>query len=168
MRHGEAAERNPGGSDRDRALTPRGRELAAAILSRPAADGVAPDLILCSAARRAVETLAAIRPHLPAGVAESVESDLYLASGETLLERIREVEADCEAILLVGHNPGIGRLAYELARPVASEDYDRLSRSFPTGALVTLRFDLEDWGDVRPEIGHLEFLTPSGAVPGPR
>lgn len=161
MRHGEAKPQSPGEKDHDRALALRGRKVAEIVGAHLARTGAAPSLVLCSSARRAVETFAAIRPYLPASVAESVEQGLYLASSDELLERICAVDADRDAVLLVGHNPGIGRLAYEISRPVASPEYDRLSRSFPAGALVTIRFDADRWEDVRPESGHVEEFIDS-------
>jgi len=165
MRHGEAMARHPFEADHERGLAPRGRDFARIVAAELARTGAAPDLVLCSSARRAVETLAAIRPSLPEAAAEDIERGLYLASNDELFDRIRAVAVDCRVVLMVAHNPGIGRLAFDLCRPESSPDLDRLSRSFPTGALVTIRFETDDWERVRPERGHLErFIVPTAAA----
>lgn len=164
MRHGEADSRTRGGEDHDRALSARGR-IDAELIGGSLKGGVcAPELILCSSARRAIETLAAIRKFLPAITAEYIERDLYIASADAMLERVRAVEDDYTSVLLVGHNPGIGHLAHGLARPVATPDFDRLSRSFPTAGFVTLRFDAAQWADVGPGRAHLERFTVSSSI----
>lgn len=161
IRHGKAKPQARGEADHARALAPRGRRAAEFAGEHLFRSGAAPELFLCSSARRAVETLAAIRSFLPTIVAECVERELYLASSDALLERICAVDDGRAAVLLVGHNPGIGRLAYELCRPVETPEFERLSRSFPTAALVTIRFDTDRWDDVGPGRGHLEEFTVS-------
>jgi len=118
----------------------------------------APSLVLCSAARRAVETLTALRPFLSAPE-EECEPGLYLAGSEGLLARIAEADDAHAAILVVGHNPGIGHLARDLARPSDAEDYAQLQRSFPTAALAVLECAVERWSDLAPHCAHLAELT---------
>jgi phosphohistidine phosphatase len=161
MRHGEAVSRAGGQQDHERALSVRGRLDAEFIGGSPKDGACEPQLVLCSSARRAIETLAAIRQFVPATAAERIERDLYLASAEALLERVRAVEDEYASILLIGHNPGIGRLAYELSHPVETPEFDRLSRSFPTAALVTLRFDTDRWAEIGPGRAHLESFMVS-------
>jgi phosphohistidine phosphatase len=168
MRHGDADSISRGGADHDRMLAARGRLAAESAGARLERSGAAPELILCSSARRAVETLAAIRSFLPAAATEYVERGLYLASEDALLERIREVGDECAAVLLVGHNPGIGRLAYGLARPAETPDFARLSRSFPTAAIAPLRFDVDRWADCVPGRAELAGFSLSNSTVDPR
>ena len=159
LRHGDAESHPRGEKDHDRALSARGQQAVERIGAHLQNRSAVPELILCSSARRAIETLAAIRPFLGARVTEYIERALYLVSADALLERVLAVGNDPAAILLVGHNPGIGRLAHELSRPVDTPDFERLSRSFPTAALVTLRFDFNSWYEVGAGRAHLEEFT---------
>jgi phosphohistidine phosphatase len=126
MRHGEANSQAGGEKDHDRALAPRGRRAAELTGSRLASTAAAPELFLCSSARRAVETLEAIRPLLPERTAECIERELYLASSDLLMERICALDDTYATVLVVGHNPGIGRLAYDLSRPEETPEFARL------------------------------------------
>ncbi|HJU20114.1 MAG TPA: histidine phosphatase family protein, partial [Stellaceae bacterium] len=105
--------------DHERPLSRRGRETARRIGRQlPAATG-ALDLVLCSSARRACETLDLVlagfvpRPHI------LIERGLYLASPESLLERLRQLAEEDGNVLLIGHNPALHELALALAEPDA-------------------------------------------------
>ncbi len=105
---------------------------------------VAPALVLCSSARRTRETLDRVGAAL--GPAEVfIERDLYGASSEDLLERLREVPDETESVLLVGHQPAIQELALRLA--VEGPDVGALRGKFPTAALATLTFE-GDWSEL--------------------
>ena len=168
LRHGKAAADSPTGTDHGRGLTSRGRNAATAMGALLETMDSPPDFVLCSSARRALETWDAVRSQLSRDPGVSVEDDLYLVDADTLLERVQEVDDAYASVLLVGHNPGIGALAHALARRTESEDYDRLSRSFPTAALATLRFDRETWAEVSRRRGELAgFRTPK-SIDAPR
>jgi len=168
LRHGKAKADSPSGADHDRGLTSRGRNAATLMGGLLAAAAAPPDFVLCSSARRALETWEAVRPQLPREPRVSIEDDLYLVDDETLLESVQEVEDGFASVLLVGHNPGSGSLAYALARRSDDERLDRLSRSFPTAALATLGFDRDGWAAVRRRRGDLlDFKTPK-SIGAPR
>jgi phosphohistidine phosphatase len=65
-----------------------------------------------------------------------VEDELYAASADTLLERLRAVDDEVGSVLLIGHNPGLQDLALLLAGDGA--DLERVATKFPTAALATL------------------------------
>ena len=117
VRHGAAQGKSPAGGDRDRALTLEGRQAAAALGRRLKSDGIHPDHVLCSPARRARETLdrlaSALDPLPPAKFHEA----LYLADTSTLQDHLRAVPAETSCLLLIGHNPGLEELIRALAGP---------------------------------------------------
>jgi len=164
LRHGEALPRRTDGSDHDRELAAVGRRDSERAGARIAALPDPPTLLLCSSARRAVETLDALRPALAGPAEVRCERELYMAGGDRILERVSEVDDRHAAVLVVAHNPGIGTIAHALARPSADADYTRLQRGFPAGALAVLRFDVGRWLDVVPGRGRLVELT----TPAPR
>src|SRR3546814_409083 len=148
LRHAKSSWDAPGVADHDRPLSERGRRAAAAMAAHFRKAGIAPDLVLCSSARRTVDTLAAIRPRLPKDVAIETTADLYEVDAGTLLARVRRVPASVEVLLLVGHNPGMEGLATGLAG-AGSDAAARagLDHKFPAGALASLDFD-GDWRDL--------------------
>ena len=138
LRHAKSSWDDPELGDHDRPLAPRGRRAAKAMGGHLRRERIAPDLVLCSSARRTRETLDRIAPALGDDVAVSVEADLYAASADELLERLRTVDDDVESVMLIGHNPGLEQLALGLAG--SGDELPDLRRKFPTGALATLSF----------------------------
>ena len=143
LRHAKSSWDDPALADDDRPLSARGRKNSAALADHVRREGISPEIVLCSAALRTRETLAALLPALEGDTEIRIESRLYGASTEELLTRLREVPAPTRSVLLVGHNPGLESLVERLAGDVAPE-------RLPTGALVVLESD-EDWHGDRQE-----------------
>jgi phosphohistidine phosphatase len=159
LRHAKASS-SEGDRDHDRPLAPRGRRASAAIADHLRAARVAPDLVLCSSAVRARETLDGIRAGLPDDVEVEIDDLLYGAATSTLLERLRQVPDDLGAVLVIGHNPAIGRLAAGLAGGGRPDALERLQTSYPAGGLATLRTEVP-WRRLEPGAATLEaFVTP--------
>ncbi len=123
-------------SDRDRPLTERGRRAAAAMRQAMLGLGLAPDLVLVSAARRTLQTLEALEPWEDTPLQEQLET-LYLASAAQMIGILNEVQETVRSVLLIGHNPGMHELAQTLIEGVAPTDAARrLAGGYPTGALA--------------------------------
>ena len=142
LRHAKSAWDDTSLRDRDRPLAPRGRKAAKRIGRGARKHDVRPQLVVCSNAVRARETLQRMLPAL--GEPEVwVEVTLYAASADTLLERIRAFPDEVDDAMLVGHNPGVMDLVLLLARPGSLRD--RASQNVPTGALAVLELDARCW-----------------------
>jgi phosphohistidine phosphatase len=153
LRHAKSSWDDASLTDHDRPLAPRGRAACAKLAAYCRTHHIAPDLVLCSSAVRARETLAGIRDGLPADMDVEVEEGLYGAGGHALLERLRAVPEAVGAVLLVGHNPGMEVLAGALAddhpgdHPGDHPPVARLWTKYPTGALASFTFD-GSWADL--------------------
>lgn len=161
MRHAKSDWKDRDLDDFERPLAPRGRRAAPQMGRWLAAQHLVPDLILCSTARRAVETLEPLLTALASAPETSYLKSLYLAPPSRLLAVLRRQGPDCGRILLVAHNPGLQRLAVALAGQAggAGEAAARLAEKFPTAAVA--RFQVEDW----PTLGEaparlLDFVRP--------
>jgi phosphohistidine phosphatase len=153
LRHAKSSWKHHELADHDRPLTGRGQRAAKSIAKHMRARGLEPELVLCSTARRARETLAPIKPGLgPAPV--WVEGELYGASARELLARLRRLPDAVGSVLVIGHNPGLHELALELAGPAPE-----LTGKFPTAALATLTFDGSAWRELGPKATALVELT---------
>src|SRR5207249_535409 len=130
LRHAKSSWTEPSLADHDRPLAPRGRRSAERMGAHLRAEPTQIQLILCSSARRARETLELVAP---AGEIE-VDRELYGASASGLLERVRDLADEVEVAMLIGHNPAIHELAVNLGGQALA------ARKFPTGALATLTF----------------------------
>lgn len=161
LRHAKSLPAEPGESDFDRPLAPRGRGALSAVIRHVQRHGVAPELVLCSSARRTAETLRGIGPALPRGAVVELERRLYLASARTLLARLRRIDDGITTVMLVGHNPGLQRLAVLLAGSGDDETCARLREKFPTAALAKLVFHTTHWRELAAGAGGLAlFVTP--------
>lgn len=150
LRHAKSAWGEPGLSDHDRPLNRRGELAAAAIADHLVAKGIVPDLILCSTATRARQTLAPLIERLAAPAPPiALESGLYLASEDTLLNRLRGLPDATDTVLLIGHNDGIGLLAQALAGDGKASLLAALRDKYPTGALATLQADIAAWSQLK-------------------
>ena len=114
FRHAKSDWQDPRARDFDRQLNARGRE-GAAVMGRHIRDhGLHWDRIISSPAIRCAETIeiacqAAGRP-----VAVQWDRRIYLASSATLLDLLRAQDDSATAVLMVGHNPGLEDLIFDL------------------------------------------------------
>src|SRR5437763_8483276 len=131
LRHAKSSWDDPGLTDQDRPLAARGRKAAGLVRDHVREEGIRPALVLCSTAVRARETLEGV------GLSDEVafERELYGASADELLARLRRVPDDVESVMLIGHNPGMHDLAVLLGGS------GEVERKFPTGALATFELD---------------------------
>jgi len=171
FRHAKSDWGQPGIDDFDRPLNRRGMRAAPKMGAWIAQAGYRPDLILCSTAKRAMQTLELAAPELdhpradePVRVARPImarEDGLYHASADHLIARIRDIDDACDCVLLVGHNPGLHACAMMLAGHGEADELVRLGRKFPTAAIAVLQFIVSQWSGVREGGGRLaSFETP--------
>jgi phosphohistidine phosphatase len=163
LRHAKSSWDDPRMPDHERPLSDRGRDAAVAMAEHCDRTGIRPDLVLCSSAVRARETLAGVLPGLGTSLRVAIEDALYTFEARDLLERIRAVEDEVAAVMVVAHNPGIGVLADRLAAD--GPDLERLRAKYPTAGLATIALDVDAWPEVKPGAGHLHaFVTPKDLV----
>ena len=164
LRHAEAAYGHPGVSDHDAPLSEVGSGAARRLGGYLAECGYRPTHVWCSSARRAQETLAQIAPRLVAAPRVSVRTELYLASPRTLIAHIEESPAEATALLVVGHNPGIGTLAHSFSQGAAPDVRDRIQQGFPPAAFASFTSPASTWGAFEDDRALLDFVVPLDLV----
>ncbi|MEZ5100944.1 MAG: histidine phosphatase family protein [Thermoleophilia bacterium] len=157
LRHAKSSWDDPTFDDHERPLSPRGRRAAAALARHVERAGLAPDLVLCSSARRARQTLGLLLDGLAGEATILVEDGLYAAEAAELLERLREVDDADATVLVIGHNPGIQELAVYLAATGAP--LPRVAERLVTGALAELELAVDHWTELAEGCGHLASLV---------
>lgn len=161
FRHAKASWELAGELDYERALTERGAE-DCDLMRGPIGELAArPDLVLCSGARRARETLDGVAPALPKDAVVTYDDRIYQATTDRLIEVLREIDPDVSAVLLVGHNPSMHDLAVELAAD--GPELDAMAGKFPKAALAELEFDGE-WAEVGTDCARLTRFTRAKAL----
>ncbi|MFC9557989.1 SixA phosphatase family protein [Agromyces sp. NPDC056965] len=140
VRHAKSSWGDPALPDHERPLNHRGRRDAPRAGERLRERGVVPDVIVTSTAVRARSTAAILAQALDLGSDRVVEDGrLYGASPEGLVDIIRALDDELATVMLVGHNPEIGELAFELSDEIAE---------MPTCAVAEFRYDVSEWTEV--------------------
>ena len=160
LRHGKSSWGTPTAGDFERPLKERGIEAARMMGRHMASSNLRPDLVLCSAATRARQTLDFLMEGFGKELENRIEETLYLASPQTIIGHLHNVPDSIQSVMFVGHNPGLQCLALELATG-SSEDHDRIQSNLPTAALVMLAGDQPGWTPIQARSFTLQrYLTP--------
>lgn len=153
MRHAKSDSTNPGQSDKERGLHPRGRRTAALMGAWLTDEGYLPEAALVSGAVRTRETW----DRLGLKAEATFDDSLYLAEADAILHAIQNAPA-CNSLLVLGHNPGM-----EAAMGMMTMGENRVSA--PTCATAVLTVPATDWRDVRFDSASLiAYETPKSLV----
>ncbi|MGB8365472.1 MAG: SixA phosphatase family protein [Rhizomicrobium sp.] len=165
LRHAKAVTGSPKSGDHARPLNDRGRIDAPRMGIALQHKHYLPSLVLCSTARRTVETWQHVIPELDGSPEVRFLDELYLASGKAIINIIRDCGSAADAVLVIGHNPGLEECARALSRKPRSEREcectNALAEKFPTCALAVLDFAVGSWREIASGTGALvDFIRP--------
>lgn len=136
-------------TDFDRNLKERGINDAQLISKKLLLRNSIPELIISSSANRAIQTATLFAKTLEYQEDQIVEvSQLY--DGMTtndFLEQLSKYGDHKNSIMIVGHNPTIEYLAFNLSK----EFY----KSVPTCTLIGIQFPVDDWKDIEVRTGEV-------------
>lgn len=149
FRHAKSDWHDARARDFDRPLNARGRK-GAEVMGRHILDhGERWQRVLASPAVRAAQTIELAEAATGSKIPIEWDRRIYLASSRTLLDVLREQPDRTERLLMVGHNPGLEDLIFDL---VPDDPGDRLraivEEKFPTAAFAVLEIDCERWEDL--------------------
>lgn len=165
LRHAKSSWKDDGLPDFERPLSKRGHRAAAALALHLTQLAIAPAQILCSPAVRTRETLEALEGSFAAPVPVRFEKGIYMAEAPSLLRRLRRLSDALPSVMVIGHNPGLERLALLLIESGDLQSRAGLSSKFPTGALAVLSAGVDAWRTLAPATCHLEmFVRPKDLV----
>ena len=133
LRHAKSSWDDSSLDDFDRPLAKRGRRAASRMAAYLRDAGMIPDLVLCSTARRTLETWQHAAPALGTEIPLQALDGLYHGAPGDLLAALRRLPAEAGSVLLIAHSPGLEQLALRLAGPGSAPDaLARLREKFPT------------------------------------
>lgn len=145
--------------DQERPLNKRGRKDAPRIGAWMREHYLYPGWVYCSTAVRARETLAAVvRELLLPEEHITYSKGLYLADLAKLLIFLREIPAEHNSIMLVGHNPGLDYLVNHVSK--TSISLTASGKLMTTGALAHFKLP-DDWSELARQGELLQIVRPA-------
>jgi len=160
FRHAKSSWTESGLRDFERPLAPRGKQAAPKMGAFMESQGLVPDLVLCSPAARAMQTLEHALPELGERPEIRYEEGLYHAGPRQMLQLLNDVDTGVGHVMLIGHNPGMHGLALGLVGSGEEDEIQALRQKFPTAGLALIDFEA-DWPQVAPGHGTLRlFMVP--------
>lgn len=162
LRHAKAVWPTPSQKDFDRTLDTDGIEAAQMLGQELKRSGFKPQVVICSPAIRARQTLEYVGLQPPFIQEESEK--LYSGGPDAYLMAIRMAGLEhegAEFVMLVGHNPMMEEVATALAGRGSPLVHPTFVSGFPTAGLAIIEFG-GPLAEVRPGTGTLkEFFSPS-------
>ncbi len=160
LRHAKSSWNDPVDRDFDRPLNKKGKRAAAVMGRFIRSKGLSFDQILASPAVRVIETLENVEEARGKAMEPTWDRKIYLASSATLLDVLRGANADADHILMVGHNPGLEDLVFDLVPDDGtSPARDEVETKYPTAALAEMTLAIDSWADIGEKCGSLDRFT---------
>ncbi len=161
LRHAKSDWQDPSLRDFDRPLNNKGERVARAMGHWAAAQKITFDHVIASPALRVEQTL----KHFSEGYSKKLtiewQRKIYLASSATILDVVREADTIHNHILVVGHNPGLEDIIFDLVNDDGSYPLrDEIEKKYPTGAYAQLHIHSENWCDIIKHNAALEIFMP--------
>lgn len=151
LRHAKSSWKKPQLADMERNLNSRGKTDAPFMGEKLKEQGILPDLIIASPAKRTAKTARTVAAKLGYKPLEIVyETFVYDATALELLQLIQQVPANIGSLMLVGHNPGLT----ELSNTLCTTDVYNI----PTCGVRCIRFPTNKWSELREKQGTEVFF----------
>jgi phosphohistidine phosphatase len=150
LRHAKSSWADASLPDFERPLNERGMRAAPLIGKFMRAEKIRPDMVICSPAKRARETIALVLEAAAIETELRYDERIYEATVSRLFEVISQIEDDKREVLLVGHNPGFENLLESLTGQ---------TERMPTAALARIALNSDNWDEAAAKGGRLERLV---------
>ncbi len=139
LRHAKSSRDDPALNDHDRPLNDRGLKTAPLMGRLLKREGLVPDAIFSSIALRAIHTAELVAR--ACGFSKKIRKVERFYPGDPVdyIETLRSSDKMLKTIMVVGHNPGLEELLYNLTKE---------REQLPTAALAHLELALEQWNDL--------------------
>lgn len=142
LRHAKSSWKEEGLADHDRPLNKRGKRDAPRMGKLLRKEGLIPDVIVTSTAKRARKTARMVAESSGYSGKIVKSETLYQAGSERFSMVLSALPEEVERVMLVGHNPDLE----EFLETLIGE-----SRGMPTAALAEIRLNIDSWKKLKPE-----------------
>lgn len=149
FRHAKSDWSDARARDFDRPLNARGQRGAQAMGAYIKNTGRTFDRMIASPAVRAAETVEEASKAWKCTFKVEWDRRIYLASSATLIDLLKELTGDPASVLMVGHNPGLEDLIFDLVPDDGSSPLRAVvEEKFPTATFAVLELDVDSWSDL--------------------
>jgi phosphohistidine phosphatase len=151
VRHAKSSWDDSSLDDIDRPLNSRGQKNAPEMGLRLRKQGIIPDLLISSPAKRALTTAKKISEEI--GYPKKniqIDDRLYHGSSSSMISIIQSLKKKINSVMLFGHNPGFTDFANSLC---GINIYN-----IPTAGIVAIDFSTDSWSEVDYNTGELVFF----------
>ncbi len=150
LRHAQAMPAE-GGSDIDRALSPKGAGDAQALGQTLRAKELVPEHIACSSAKRTQETCAEVLKGLKENIHTEFSKMIYSASFGDLLAFIQSADDGLGSLMIIGHNPTIYEMAVRMAANGPDTILSNLGQGYAPATLSVIEANIVRWAEINPD-----------------
>lgn len=154
IRHGKSSWSDTSISDWERPLKGRGKKDALLIGYKLKEDGIIPNKIVSSSAKRAYDSAKRISDCI--GYPESeiaFTDDIYFATMDQLIQIVQNLNDDWEHVFLFGHNPYFTDLANKFG--------NKQIGNLPTTGVYQISFKCDSWQEISESNGSTTmFVVP--------
>lgn len=148
VRHAKSSWASPELSDFDRPLNARGEKSAAMMSDRLNELENLPQMIVCSTAKRAMQTADILRNNKHLERADlRLEDRIYEAGTTPLLQLATGFDDAHSSVMMIGHNPGFTHLLNNLQT--------RFIDNMPTCSIAEVALHIDHWADAARTTGAL-------------
>lgn len=150
MRHAKSSWENSDYSDFEQPLNEFGLKAAPFMGNIIYKNGLQPDLIISSPAKRAKQTAVLIKAVAEIKANIEYREELYGARASAFLDVTSDIKETHESVLIIGHNPELERFIHLLT----SEQ-----QSMPTASFAIIKLNIEKWSEMTANCGQLELVV---------
>jgi phosphohistidine phosphatase len=152
LRHAKSSWNDPNLADFDRPLNERGFAAAAFMGEMVGSRVLVPEAIVCSPAKRAVQTAEILKATSELGAPVRLDERIYEASPQTLHLVASQFGNELSSVMMIGHNPGLEGFIVFLTGSV---------EPMPTAGLAVIEIAVDVWSDLQNGAGRVvEVIRP--------
>lgn len=159
VRHAKAASRKSDAADIDRPLIKRGKKDAQNMAGKVRKNGVVPQLIITSPARRAVKSARFFAKVFGHSTDTIILNDLLYqppkdAAEPALLDIVRNIDNQYQTVMIIGHDPLLSAFANFLQKS--------FTEKLPAAAVLQLEFTNRLWKNIAPDSATVKLFDYPG------
>jgi phosphohistidine phosphatase len=162
LRHAKSSWDDAIPRDFDRPLNKRGEKAAFTIGKWVKDNALTFDHVVASPAVRVIDTIDQFVKGSGMRIEANWDRRIYLASSATLMDVLRDQPEAAKSVLMVGHNPGMEDLVFDIVPDDGSSPLrDMVWEKYPTGAIARMELSIDNWAAIDRKCGQLtHFIRP--------